>query len=102
MFVKPLLLALMCLTLLVVVPATAADDSEPPGDEATACEVRDELEALEAECEGRTQHGWALGHRHHDTSKCRLDADVVFWTANDWVLLTEELAARQGECVNYY
>jgi len=64
----------------------------------------DELEALEAECEGRTgtQHGLALGHRDHGSPKCRLNADLVFWTANDWALLAQELAARQGECVQYY
>jgi hypothetical protein len=102
MFVKPLLLAFICVTLLVVVPATGADDSEPTGDEARACEVMEELEALQAECEGRTQHGWALGHRDHDSPKCRLNADLVFWTANDWVLLAQELAARQGECLQYH
>jgi len=47
MFVKPILLALMCLTLLIVVPATAADDSQATDDEAKACELMDELEALE-------------------------------------------------------
>jgi hypothetical protein len=99
---KPLLLALACVALLVLVPATAADDSEPVGDEARACEVMDELEALEAECEGRTQHGWALGHLDHDSPKCRLNADLVFWTADSWMLLAQELAARQGECVQYY
>lgn len=77
MFVKPILLALMCLTLLIVVPATAADDSQSTDDEAKACELMDELEALEAECEGRTgtQHGLALGHRDHGSPKCRLNAD---------------------------
>jgi hypothetical protein len=99
---EPLLFALMCLTLLVLVPATSADDSESAGDEAKACELMGELEALEAECEGRTQHGWALGHRENDSPKCRLNADLVFWTANDWMLLAQELAARQGECVHYY
>jgi hypothetical protein len=102
MSVKPLVLALSCAALLIAVPATAADLSEPAGQETKACEVMDELEALENECEGRIQHGWALGHRDHDSPKCRLDADLVFWTANDWVLLGQELAARQGECVHYY
>ena len=97
---KGTLLALLCLALLAVVPATAADDSVAEG--ASACETMNDLEALEAECEGRTGVGWALGQRDHDAPKCRLNASAIFWTANDWVLLAEELGKRQGDCVHYY
>ena len=97
---KSVVLALLCLTLLVVVPATAADDPAAGG--AGACETMNVLEALEAECEGRTGVGWALGQRDYQAPKCRLNASALFWTANDWVLLAQELAVRQGECVHYY
>jgi hypothetical protein len=99
---KPALLAVLCMALFAFVPASAADDS-PVDDQATkSCETMDDLEALEAECEGRTGNGWALGLRDEGAPKCRLNADAIFWTANDWVLLAEELAERQGECVHYY
>ncbi len=94
-----LLLTLACLALLATLPATAAGDSD---ERPAACEAMGDLEALEAECEGRTGHGWALGQRDEGAPKCRLNASAVFWTANDWVLLAQELAARQGECAHYY
>jgi hypothetical protein len=96
---KLVLLALACAALLAFVPVTSADDSD--SGEAKACALMDDLEALEAECVDR-DHGWALGHRDQDAAKCRLNADAIFWTANDWVLLAQELAARQGECARYY
>src|SRR5678815_5247824 len=96
------LLAVLCVALFAFVPASAADDSPADDQAVKSCQTMDGLEALEAECEGRTGHGWALGLRDVGAPKCRLNADAVFWTANDWVLLAEELAKRQGECVNYY
>jgi hypothetical protein len=99
---KPALLAVLCMALFAFVPASAADDSPADDQAPKSCEAMDDLEALEAECEGRTGNGWALGLRDEGAPKCRLNADAVFWTANDWVLLAEELAERQGECVHYY
>jgi hypothetical protein len=101
---KALLLALVCIVVLVLVPATAADDSD---DHAPACELMDGLEALEAECEDRHHAASASSDDDDDDdggprSRCRLPAQVIFWTANDWVLLAQELAARQGECAHYY
>jgi hypothetical protein len=94
---RSLLLALLALPLLTVVPATAADD-------APDCASLDDLAALEAECEGRTPNGWAVGQHRDDAlpRNCRLRNDVVFWTAEGWVALGQELAARQGECTTYY
>lgn len=96
---KAILAGLVCVAVLVAVPTTAADDSEPRD---AACEAMDDLEALEAECDGRTGNGWALGQRDAGAPKCRLNANAIFWTANDWVLLAQELAQRQGDCVHYY
>jgi hypothetical protein len=69
-----LLAALVGAALLMLVPAWAANDSDVRG----------------GQWDGR------------DGAGCRLDASAVFWTANDWVLLTRELAARESECVHYY
>ena len=33
---------------------------------------------------------------------CRLHAEAVFWTANDWVPLSEALAADPSPCADYY
>ena len=37
-----------------------------------------------------------------DQPSCRLQAQVVFWTANDWVPLAEELKSQLSPCVEYY
>ena len=105
MSTKPLLLALVCIVVLVLVPATAADDSESGNDQPRACELMNDLEALEAECKDR-HHPVSASHDDNDNdrprARCRLSAEAIFWTANDWVLLAQELAARQGECAHYY
>ena len=61
MSTKPLLLAIVCIVVLVLVPATAADDSESGNDQPRACELMNDLEALEAECKDR----------HHPVSASR-------------------------------
>src|ERR1044072_1093364 len=33
---------------------------------------------------------------------CRLDAEAVFWTANDWLLLSQALAGDPSPCADYY
>lgn len=33
---------------------------------------------------------------------CRIHAEAVFWTANDWVPLSEALAADPSPCADYY
>src|SRR5262245_51387359 len=33
---------------------------------------------------------------------CRLRAEAVFWTANDWLLLSQALAADPSPCADYY
>ena len=33
---------------------------------------------------------------------CRLHAEAVFWTAADWLLLSEALAADPSPCADYY
>jgi hypothetical protein len=35
-------------------------------------------------------------------AKCRLHAKAIFWTADDWRLLGEELAAQVSPCADYY
>jgi len=94
---KLLLLAFLIGSLLVVSPVTAADEGPD-------CASLDDIAAVEAECEGRIPQGWAVGQRREDDRprNCRLHNEVIFWTANDWVLLAQELAARQGDCSHYY
>ena len=33
---------------------------------------------------------------------CRLHAEAVFWTASDWLLLSQALAADPSPCADYY
>ena len=40
--------------------------------------------------------------RAAETPPCGLPAQVVFWTANDWVPLAEELKSQLSPCVEYY
>jgi len=35
-------------------------------------------------------------------AKCRVHAKAVFWTASDWALLGQELAAQLSPCADYY
>jgi hypothetical protein len=49
-----------------------------------------------------TAAGDAGGGWDSSRDACRVHASTVFWTANDWVLLARELAARQSQCVTYY
>ena len=35
-------------------------------------------------------------------ANCRLHAEAIFWTASDWPILGEELAANPSPCADYY
>jgi len=41
-------------------------------------------------------------HEGGVAAKCRPRAKAVFWTASDWTLLGQELAAQRSPCADYY
>jgi hypothetical protein len=46
--------------------------------------------------------GAATGSVVRPSTACSLRAQVVFWTANDWVPLGQELAKQLSPCADYY
>ena len=96
---------------LLAFSALAAADDSPAGD--PACNAADPLLALDAECQTADQsnHPTATAFANATRSawrneslpaNCRLHAEAVFWTANDWLLLARALAADPSPCADYY
>jgi hypothetical protein len=44
----------------------------------------------------------AVTDRGGEPASCRLNGEAVFWTASDWALLGQALAADASPCVDYY
>src|SRR5256885_7478025 len=90
--------------------SAAADESMPAVD--PACSASDSLLALDAECPGvdpptpsAAAAASATNPVRPDDSlppNCRLHAEAVFWTAGDWPILGQELAANPSPCADYY
>lgn len=103
-------IALLVSLFAVAIPA-AADDS--PTDDDPACVADDPLVALDAGCPGAAVLPSAVAALEQARAAapaladdlppwCRLHAEAVFWTANDWPLLSEALAADPSPCADYY
>ncbi len=100
-----LLVSLLCFTV-----SAAADESMPAVD--PACSAGDPLLALDADCPGADQPMQSFGAaaavgnpgRPDDAlpPSCRLHAEAIFWTADDWLLLSRALAADPSPCGDYY
>jgi hypothetical protein len=98
-------------SLLALALSAAADDSVSG---AVCAAAPDALFARDAECPAADQSAQATTdaqsanadrpERQDDTlpPNCRLHAEAVFWTANDWLLLARALAADPSPCGDYY
>jgi len=104
------LFAGLLLSLFVFTTSAAADESMPVVD--PACSAADSLLSLDGEClsaDPPTPSAAAAASRTSpvrlDDSlppNCRLHAQAVFWTATDWPILGQELAANPSPCGDYY
>ena len=103
-------IALLVSLFAVAIPA-AADDSPTAGD--PACLADDALVALDSGCPGAAVLPSAVAALEQARAAapalsddlppwCRLHAEAVFWTAADWPLLSEALAADPSPCADYY
>jgi hypothetical protein len=106
------LTAALLFSLLTFAVSAAADDSPV---EDPACYSADPLLAVDAVCSGANdlldstavaalERAVAAAPAHLDDfpPSCRLHAEAVFWTASDWLLLGEALAADPSPCADYY
>src|SRR5215217_3444030 len=105
-----LITALLLSPLAFALPA-GADDS-PPADD-PLCTARDALAAIDSGCAGSTVAPEAAASLAQARAAapaladdfppaCRLHAEAVFWTANDWLLLSQALADDPSPCGDYY
>jgi len=104
------LFAGLLLSLFVFTTSAAADGSMPVVD--PACSAADSLLSVDSEClsaDPPTPSGAAAASptspvRLDDSlpPSCRLHAEAIFWTGNDWPILGEELAANPSPCGDYY
>src|SRR6266511_363856 len=104
----PVVLLAMC-----VFTLTAAA-SGPMSNEDPACGAADPMLAVDAECPGAESPAANAAAVHAATTtrpgrvadslppNCRLHAGAVFWTASDWLLLGNALAADPSPCADYY
>src|SRR3954454_5476836 len=100
----------LLVSLFLFTTSAVADESMPVVD--PACSASDSLLALDAECPGvdsptpsAAAAALATNPVRPDDSlpaNCRLHAEAVFWTASDWALLAQELAANPSPCADYY
>src|SRR6266516_4475468 len=104
------LFAGLLLSLFVFATSAAADGSMPVVD--PACSAADSLLSVDSECLSADPPTPAAAAAASPTSpvrlddslppNCRLHAEAVFWTATDWPILGEELAANPSPCGDYY
>src|SRR6266581_1379990 len=104
------LFAGLLLSLFVFTTSAAADGSMPVVD--SACSAADSLLSVDSECLNADPPTPSAAAAASPTSpvrlddslppSCRLHAEAIFWTATDWPILGEELAANPSPCGDYY
>src|SRR4051812_1854314 len=105
------LITALLLSLLTFALPAGADDAQPADDQ--VCSAADALAAIDAGCAGSIVAPEAAASLAQARAaapaladdfppSCRLHAEAVFWTANDWLLLSQALADDPSPCADYY